>query len=187
MLGHLDVPTGIWFDQSNVIYPSQMKYLWSPWRMIYIEKHKAEAGCVFCDALKMADTAQNLIVQRGKHAFVILNRFPYTSGHIMIVPYQHTSYLEELLPEARAEIMELAAEGMHILRQVYNPEGFNLGINIGEAAGAGITEHVHLHVVPRWIGDTNFMSTLGSTRVLPERLEDTYQRVREAWSLSSQP
>lgn len=153
--------------------------------MTYIEKHKAEEGCVFCDAQQMPDTSENLIVYRGRHAFVILNRFPYTSGHIMIVPYLHTPYLEGLLPEVRAEIMELATEGMRILRQVYNPEGFNIGINIGEAAGAGITEHVHLHVVPRWTGDTNFMSTLGSTRVLPEQLEDTYRRVREAWSLSS--
>lgn len=153
--------------------------------MAYIEKHKAEEGCVFCDALKMPDGPENLVVYRGQHAFVILNRFPYTSGHIMIVPYQHASYLEELPPDVRAEIIELATEGLRILRQVYNPEGFNIGINIGEAAGAGITEHVHLHVVPRWTGDTNFMSTLGSTRVLPERLEDTYQRVRETWSSSS--
>ncbi len=153
--------------------------------MAYIEKHKAEEECVFCDALKMPDGPENLVVYRGQHAFVILNRFPYTSGHIMIVPYQHASYLEELPPDVRAEIIELATEGLRILRQVYNPEGFNIGINIGEAAGAGITEHVHLHVVPRWTGDTNFMSTLGSTRVLPERLEDTYQRVREAWSSSS--
>ena len=159
-----------------------MKYLWSPWRMTYIEKHKDEQGCAFCRALERPDGPDNLIIFRGQRAFVILNRYPYTSGHLMVVPYVHQSSLEILEADIRAEVMELAALGITVLRQAYNPQGFNIGINIGEAAGAGITEHVHLHVVPRWAGDTSFMSSLGQTRVLPESLEDSYRRIREEWS-----
>ena len=158
-----------------------MHYLWSPWRMTYIEKHKKEEGCVFCDAPVTPDGPENLIVFRGPRAYVILNRYPYTSGHIMVVPYDHQPSLEELAPDARAEILELATQGMRALRGAYHPEGFNLGVNIGESAGAGIIGHVHLHVVPRWIGDTNFMSSLGQTRVLPQTLEETWQRIRSAW------
>ena len=158
-----------------------MNHIWSPWRMAYIEKSKNEETCVFCSALKVPDGPKNLIVFRGQRAFVILNRYPYTSGHLMVVPNVHEPTLEGLDPESRAEMMELATECIKVLRQVYNPEGFNIGINLGEPAGAGITDHVHLHVVPRWMGDTNFMSSLGDTRVLPERLEDTWRRVREGW------
>jgi ATP adenylyltransferase len=149
--------------------------------MAYIEKSKNEEGCVFCSALERPDGPQNLIVYRGQRAFVILNRYPYTSGHLMVVPNVHKPSLEALDPESRAEIMELANECIQVLRRVYNPEGFNLGINLGEPAGAGITDHVHMHVVPRWMGDTNFMSSLSDTRVLPELLEDTWRRVREGW------
>ncbi|OGO73255.1 MAG: HIT family hydrolase [Chloroflexi bacterium RBG_19FT_COMBO_56_12] len=159
-----------------------MKHLWSPWRMTYIEKHKDEQGCAFCRALERPDGPDNLIIFRGQRAFVILNRYPYTSGHLMVVPYVHQSSLEILEADIRAEVMELAALGITVLRQAYNPQGFNIGINIGEAAGAGITEHVHLHVVPRWAGDTSFMSSLGQTRVLPESLEDSYRRIKEEWS-----
>jgi ATP adenylyltransferase len=158
-----------------------MHHLWSPWRMAYIEKHKEENGCVFCEALGSPDGPQNLIVHRAQQAFVIINRYPYTSGHLMVVPYAHQPSLEGLDASARAGIMELATQSMAVLRRVYSPEGFNIGINIGEPAGAGITDHVHLHVVPRWTGDTNFMSSLGQTRVLPETLEDTWQRVWQAW------
>lgn len=159
-----------------------LKYLWSPWRMVYIQDYKHEAGCVFCSAATQADNTENLIVARAQQAFVILNRFPYTSGHLMAVPFQHQPSLELLDPETRSELMELTSRAINVLRSVYRPQGFNIGVNIGEAAGAGITEHVHMHVVPRWDGDTNFMSTLSETRVLPESLEDTYQRVKEAWA-----
>ncbi len=149
--------------------------------MKYIAHHKKAEGCIFCLALSQTDDAINLILYRGQKAFMILNRFPYTSGHLMIVPFDHQPSLELLDSETRAEIMELAAQAIRIIQVVYRPEGYNLGVNIGEVAGAGITDHVHLHVVPRWAGDTNFMSTLGQTRVMPETLEDTYKRLRDRW------
>lgn len=158
-----------------------MDYLWCPWRMEYIQSDKHLEGCVFCVELSRPDGAENLIIYRGQRAFVILNRYPYTSGHLMIVPFDHSASLDDLDPETRAEIMELTATAMVVLRQIYRPGGFNIGVNIGAAAGAGVLDHVHLHVVPRWNGDTNFMSSLADTRVLPEALEDTYVRVCQAW------
>lgn len=157
-----------------------MEQLWSPWRMSYITGGHVE-DCVFCTAPTLEDGPQNLIVHRSQRAFVIVNRYPYTSGHLMVVPYDHVPTLELLDPQTRAEMMELVVRVINVLRRVYFPQGFNIGINIGEPAGAGITEHVHMHVVPRWTGDTNFMSALGQTRVLPELLEDTYKRVRAAF------
>jgi ATP adenylyltransferase len=123
----------------------------------------------------------NLIAFRGQRAFVILNLYPYTSGHLMVIPFEHVATLEELDPAIRAEMMELTSLSMSVLRKAYKPQGFNMGANIGEAAGAGVPGHVHIHVVPRWGGDTNFMSTLGETRVLPESIEETYKRVREGF------
>ena len=161
-----------------------MNHIWSPWRMEYIENNTKEDGCIFCNAQDKEDSAENLIVFRGERSYVILNRFPYTSGHLMIVPLEHQPTLEELDAQTRAEMMELTSRSMTVLRNVYNPQAFNMGANIGEAAGAGVREHVHIHVVPRWYGDTNFMSTLGETRVLPETLEDTYERVRKGFQES---
>ena len=159
-----------------------MKHIWSPWRKKYIEKTEKEEGCVFCNAHAKEDSAANLITFRGQLAFVILNLYPYTSGHLMVVPFKHLATLEELDPATRAEMMELTSQCMTVLRKIYNPQAFNMGANIGEAAGAGVPVHVHIHVVPRWGADTNFMSALGETRVLPESLEDTYMRVREGFS-----
>jgi ATP adenylyltransferase len=153
--------------------------------MEYIQSHKYDDACAFCLAISQQDGPQNLIIHRGRKAFLILNRYPYTSGHLMVVPYDHKPSLEELDTETRVEIIEMANRTIPVLRAIYHPHGFNLGINIGEAAGAGILEHVHLHVVPRWSGDTNFMSALGNTRVLPETLEETYQRFLEAWRVFS--
>ncbi len=150
--------------------------------MKYIDNHDKEEGCVFCNAQAKADSAENLIVFRGERAYVILNRFPYTSGHLMVIPFTHAPNLEELDSATRAEMMELTARCTTVLRGVYRPQGFNVGVNIGEAAGAGVLGHVHIHIVPRWTGDTNFMSALGETRVLPESLEDTYRRVREVFA-----
>jgi len=159
-----------------------MEQLWSPWRMKYIEQHNHAGECVFCEAAQCAeDGAHNLILQRGKLAFVILNAYPYSNGHLMVVPYVHQPTLEDLSCEIRSEMIELATQAMTVLRSVYHPEAFNMGANIGAAAGAGIASHVHIHVLPRWAGDTNFMSTIGQTRVLPEELPETYRRIRDAW------
>jgi ATP adenylyltransferase len=150
--------------------------------MEYIEDENKENECVFCLAPSRSDFREHLIVHRGERAYVILNRYPYTSGHLMVVPFEHKASLELLDALTRTEIIELATKFVQVLREAYQPQGFNVGINIGMAAGAGIVEHVHLHIVPRWTGDTNFMSSLAQTRVLPESLEDTYHRILEAWS-----
>lgn len=139
------------------------------------------AECVFCKAMREEDGPENLVVYRGPEAFVILNRFPYTSGHVMVVPRMHEASLDALSPHVRAMLMELANTAVGVLRALYQPQGFNLGINMGEASGAGIAEHLHLHIVPRWAGDTNFMSAVAATRVLPEHLEDSYERIRAQW------
>jgi ATP adenylyltransferase len=148
--------------------------------MTYIEADKKEGGCVFCNAQAKQDGSENLIAFRGRFSYVILNRFPYTSGHLMVIPFAHVATIEELDTETRNEMMELTSRCTTELRQLYKPQGFNVGINMGEAAGAGVLGHVHIHIVPRWAGDTNFMSAIGETRVLPESLEDTYKRVHEA-------
>ena len=158
-----------------------MDYLWSPWRMKYISNTEPVSGCVFCEAVHREDGPENLVLARGKTAYVIMNRYPYTSGHTMVVPYTHQSSIELLDRNVRSEIMELLTRIMQVTRAVYDPAGFNIGANVGTAAGAGIADHVHFHVVPRWGGDTNFMSALANTRVLPESLENSYQRLLEEW------
>jgi ATP adenylyltransferase len=158
-----------------------MKRIWSPWRMKFVQSREKPSGCIFCDALKRAEQADSLVVKKGKLAFVILNRYPYTSGHLMIVPNVHKCSYEDLDPATRAELMELINHATRVLRRAYAPEGFNVGANLGAAAGAGIAAHVHFHVVPRWMGDANFMSTVGEVRVLPEELTETLARLKEAW------
>jgi ATP adenylyltransferase len=150
--------------------------------MEYIENNTKEEGCVFCNAQAMQDSVENLIAYRGERAYVILNRYPYTSGHLMVIPFTHVPSLEELDSETRAEMMELTSRCTTILKSIYRPQGFNVGVNMGEAAGAGVLGHVHIHIVPRWKGDTNFMSAVGQTRVLPEALEDTYLRVQKEFA-----
>jgi ATP adenylyltransferase len=148
--------------------------------MKYIEGHGKEKGCVFCKALQQSDE-QALIVARGKRAYVILNRYPYTGGHLMVVPVAHVDSIDQLPEETWLEMFALLKQALAALRVVYRAPAFNLGSNIGEAAGAGVADHVHLHVVPRWSGDTNFMSVLGEVRVLPESLEDTWKKLKRAW------
>jgi ATP adenylyltransferase len=158
-----------------------MEYLWSPWRMKYVQGDVEPVECIFCHELSQTDGGENLIVYRGKNAFALMNRYPYTTGHMMVVPFSHTASLEMLDIPTRAEIIELTAHAMEVLKKIYKPDGFNIGANIGAAAGAGVVGHVHIHVVARWIGDTNYMSTLGETRVLPEELKITFDRICSAW------
>ncbi len=156
-----------------------MKHVWAPWRMAYIEDNSKSNGCVFCSALSQSDGPGNLILHRGDKAFIILNRYPYTSGHVMVVPLVHEPTLERLDDATLIELMHLSNMALARIRQAYQTQDFNLGINIGQAAGAGIVGHVHIHIVPRWNGDTNFMSTTSDTRVLPEFLEETYARLSQ--------
>lgn len=162
--------------------PCGPERLHAPWRMEYVVKTGgAPTGCVFCAAAR-AETCdrESLVIYRGTHHFVILNRFPYNCGHLMVVPYIHTAELSDLSPDAQTEMMRLATLGVEALRRAMHPQGFNLGMNLGQVAGAGIADHLHLHVVPRWGGDTNFMPVLGNVRVLPESLERTWQRLCDA-------
>jgi ATP adenylyltransferase len=157
-------------------------YLWTPWRYQYISSAKPCEGCIFCTKPADNDDEKSLIVHRASHNFVILNFFPYNSGHLMVVPYEHVATLEDASPETAAELFSLTRHCEALLRRVYRAEGINLGMNIGTCAGAGIAGHIHMHLVPRWTGDANFMSTLAETRVLPEELHVTWQRLRDAWS-----
>lgn len=158
-----------------------MDILWSPWRMKYVTDASNSGACVFCTSPGQADSVANLIVHRGQKVYAILNRYPYTSGHLMVVPFAHVSSIELLTPEVRFEMIEMVNQAILVLRKIYQPDGFNIGINMGVAAGAGIAEHAHIHIVPRWNGDTSFMSTTGETRVLPEELQETFKRVSAGW------
>jgi ATP adenylyltransferase len=159
-----------------------MEFVWSPWRYDYIASAgKTHSSCVFCIGEDPSTDPDRLVVYRGTHNFVILNLFPYTSGHFMVAPFAHMNRFEDAVPAQTAEMMDLAQRGIRVLKTLYKPEGFNMGMNLGHCAGAGIREHFHLHVVPRWIGDANFMSVIGETRVLPEQLSVTYQRFLEAF------
>ena len=159
-----------------------MDYLWSPWRYQYLAAAKESSGCVFCDIAAQHRDQENLIVHRGSFNFVVLNRFPYTSGHLMVVPFAHASELSAVDEPTAAEMMMLMRRAERNLRAVYHPEGLNMGMNIGESAGAGIAGHIHMHVLPRWHADANFMTTIAETRVLPEELDTTWRRLHEAFS-----
>jgi ATP adenylyltransferase len=156
------------------------RQLWAPWRLEYIQAADEQDGCVFCLA-QAADDEDSLVVHRGERAFVLLNKFPYSSGHLMVAPYRHVGEFGELEDEEALEIHRLASQGMGALAQTYAPQGFNAGWNLGRVAGAGVLDHVHLHVVPRWAGDTNFMPVLADVKVLPEHLVETRRKLAEAW------
>jgi ATP adenylyltransferase len=158
-----------------------MDYLWAPWRMPYIMDDNDHTACLFCELPQTSDGPDNLILHRGQHAYVMLNRYPYTSGHSMVVPYAHVDSLAELSAAEHAELMSLTSASIENLRRAYQAEAFNVGLNIGAAAGAGIVNHIHFHIVPRWTGDTNFMTAAAATRVLPEALEQTYERLAATW------
>jgi ATP adenylyltransferase len=158
-----------------------MDYLWSPWRYEYIaHANEKPAECIFCDALERQDDTATFIVHRGKKVFVILNRYPYTSGHVMIVPYAHVAQLQLCDAQTLAEMMQLASRVEQAFGANYQPDGMNVGMNLGKAAGAGVAGHLHLHALPRWFGDTNFMTVTGETRVHPEDLKITYERMKKA-------
>jgi len=156
------------------------KQLWAPWRLEYIQQADELEGCVFCLAAAGADE-ETLVVHRGEHAFVLLNRFPYSAGHLMVAPYRHLAEFAALSDEEALESHRLAEQGMAALAETYAPQGYNVGWNLGRIAGAGIVDHVHLHVVPRWAGDTNFMPVLADVKVVPEHLSETRARLAAAW------
>jgi ATP adenylyltransferase len=155
-----------------------MDFVFTPWRYAYVTGVDQAPECVFCAAAQRGDDEKARIVHRGQHCFVILNTYPYTSGHVMVVPYLHLDELQKLDSAAAGEMMVLAQKLEAILRELYRPDGLNMGINLGKAAGAGVAGHVHMHVLPRWVADANFMSVIGETRVLPEDLETTYKRIK---------
>jgi ATP adenylyltransferase len=157
-----------------------VKQLWAPWRLEYVGQADEQEGCLFCSVVE-ADDEAGLIVHRGQEAFALLNKFPYASGHLMVAPYRHVGEFAELADGEVLEIHRLAGQGMGALAQLYGPQGFNVGWNLGRIAGAGVVDHVHLHLVPRWAGDTNFMPVLADVKVLPEHLVDTRRKLAEAW------
>jgi ATP adenylyltransferase len=157
-----------------------LKQLWAPWRLEYIQGADKEPGCIFCRAVE-ANDEEGFVVKRGELAFVLLNKFPYASGHLMIAPYRHEGEFGDLTSEEAVEIHRLASAGLAALAETMRPQGFNLGWNLGRVAGAGVMDHVHLHVVPRWAGDTNFMPVLADVKVLPEALADARRKLAEAW------
>jgi ATP adenylyltransferase len=158
-----------------------MERLWSPWRLAYVTGTSDTDQCIFCDALAHGER-ESLVVARGQHSFVILNLYPYNSGHLMVVPNRHVGSLAGLSVEEAAEVMRLTQAAETVLTEVYQPQGINVGINIGRPAGAGIVDHVHVHLVPRWAGDTNFMSVVGNVRVLPEEVHQSAERIRPAFA-----
>lgn len=164
-----------------------MERLWAPWRAQYISQIGETDGCIFCEKPRQDMDEENLIVYRARFTFVIMNLFPYNSGHLMVVPYRHFSDLSNLSPEERLEIFDLSDLAVRALRNTYKPDGFNLGMNLGRSAGAGIDQHIHLHVVPRWNGDTNFMPIIGNTKVLSEALENIYRKLRKEFFTLSNP
>ncbi len=159
-----------------------MDRLWSPWRYTYIRNAKPDDACIFCTKLAENDDTRNYILHRARRNFVLLNLYPYTNGHLMIAPYAHVPTLEQADPETLAEMMVLLRECESHLRAIYRPDGINLGMNIGESAGAGVAGHIHMHMLPRWTGDANFMTVIGETRVMPETLEATYEKLRSAFA-----
>jgi ATP adenylyltransferase len=163
-----------------------MDYLWSPWRYRYVTTARSEFACIFCEFAASPDQdRENLVVHRAKRNFVLLNRYPYSTGHIMIAPYEHVDTLEAASPETLEESILLAREGQRDLREIYKPSGFNLGMHLGESAGAGIAGHIHMHLLPRWAGDTSFITTVAETRVLPEDLAETWRKLHGAFQNQS--
>ncbi len=155
-----------------------MDFLFTPWRYAYVTGADKARECLFCRVAGRQNDRENLVVHRAEHCFIMLNAFPYTSGHVMVVPYPHTDQLQKLPAAAAHELMDLTQKMEGVLRELYHPDGLNLGMNLGKAAGAGVAGHIHMHALPRWVADSNFMTVVGETRVLPESLEITYERIK---------
>ena len=155
-----------------------MDYLWSPWRYRYVTGAEPTSGCVFCQKVEQNEDEKNLILYRGLNNFVLLNIYPYTSGHLMVAPYRHIAQLAQADDATWSELMMLTRKAEQAIQTAYKPEGINLGMNLGKSAGAGIADHIHMHVLPRWQADSNFISVIGETRVLPEALADTYRKLK---------
>ena len=162
-----------------------MEHLWTPWRSTYIKAEKQEGRCIFCEAIAGTDDDMSFVVRRGKHSFVILNRYPYTSGHLMIAPYAHVARLNDASADAVDELVVFTRQSEIVLEEAYRPDGINLGMNLGRAAGAGIAEHIHMHVLPRWTGDANFMTSVANTRIIPEALEESYSKLKQGFDKSA--
>jgi ATP adenylyltransferase len=156
-----------------------MKKLWAPWRFKYIEIVNDKGECIFCTKPKEGVSEKTLVLYKGQFSFIILNLFPYNSSHLMVAPYKHTSKISDLTNNEELEMMELLKLSVDIIDKAYKPHGYNIGMNIGRVAGAGIEEHLHIHVVPRWNGDTNFMPIISETKVIPEAIEETYKKLSE--------
>ena len=164
-----------------------LKYLWAPWRMGYIRSAKNKFGpCIFCDKSKIGDDEENLVVHRGEFSYILMNLYPYNNGHLMVAPYDHEENFDALSSDTQVEMMSLSSKAMEVLRYSLNADGFNFGANFGEVAGAGIKEHVHLHIVPRWIGDTNFMPVMGHTKVMIDGLKETRKQLSDAFGKNGQ-
>lgn len=159
---------------------SKSEILWAPWRMEYILGEK-ENGCIFCTRIDQEKDRENLILFRGKSNFVIMNKYPYNNGHLMVVPNRHTSEFDSLSDSEKLEMMNLVSKSMKVLKKAISPDGFNVGLNIGKIAGAGIDDHLHFHIVPRWAADTNFMPVVGQTKVISEELGETWDRLKEGF------
>lgn len=159
---------------------SARRLLWTPWRLPFILGGKSK-DCIFCTKPAETQDTENYVLERGPHCFVMLNAYPYTNGHLLIAPYRHVPSPQDLTSEQMADMTRLLNVALDTLTACLKPQGFNVGMNLGAVAGAGIADHVHLHIVPRWQGDTNFMPVLDGVRMIPERLEDTYDRLRTAW------
>jgi ATP adenylyltransferase len=155
-----------------------MDYLWSPWRYRYVSQADKDNICIFCEALGRKQDTETLILFRGRHNFIMLNRYPYTTGHAMVAPYEHVAELSRAHPQTLAEMMELCQRLECAYAELYKPEGYNLGMNVGRIAGAGVTGHLHMHILPRWAGDTSFMTTVAETRLEPEDLATTYAKLK---------
>jgi len=158
-----------------------MEQLWAPWRLEYIVNNNPDEGCIFCEFPKQDNDTDNHILVRGKYSYVLMNAFPYSNGHLLIPPYRHIHDICDLTDEENLEIMQLTSRCCRALKEICRPDGFNVGMNLGAAAGAGIADHLHLHIVPRWRGDTNFMAVLSDVKVIPEALHRTYEKLKTAF------